>query len=149
MVVERRRPAPDTSLGYLWQLPAMILLDRLPSPMVAVHVDGTLVYANPAFEQLVGWDRSELDAETFEKLPALATTESADRSPLYTALRESAGHLVDLVHSDGSLVRTIVSTSVLLRQDDPLALVTFYDLTDQLWANGPDAAIPPAFLEPK
>jgi hypothetical protein len=37
---ERRRPDPDTALGYLERLPALVLLERLPVPVLAVQHDG-------------------------------------------------------------------------------------------------------------
>ena len=50
-------------------------------------------------------------------------------------MRANAGLLVDLVHHDGSIVRARMSKSALLRGDDPVALATFEDLTEQLWAD--------------
>ena len=40
------------------------------------------------------------------------------------------------MHADGSVVRAKMSKSALMRDDDPLALATFHDLTEQLWAQG-------------
>lgn len=48
-------------------------------------------------------------------------------------MRLHGGERVDLVHADGSTVRAWMSKSALLRDDDPVALVTFQDLTAQLW----------------
>jgi len=36
---------------------------------------------------------------------------------------------------DGSTVRAKMSKSALLRGDDPVALATFQDLTEQLWVD--------------
>jgi hypothetical protein len=44
--------------------------------------------------------------------------------------------LVELMHADGSVVRARMSKSAPMRDDDPLALATFHDLTEQLWAQG-------------
>ena len=40
------------------------------------------------------------------------------------------------MHVDGSTVRAKMSESALLRKDDSVALVTFQDLTEKLWAEG-------------
>jgi len=44
----RRKPAPSTPDGYLSELPALILLDRLPTPTLATGLDGVVIYTNPA-----------------------------------------------------------------------------------------------------
>jgi hypothetical protein len=50
----RREPPPSTPDGYLHELPALTLLDRLPTPMLATGLDGVLIYANPAFATMLG-----------------------------------------------------------------------------------------------
>jgi hypothetical protein len=51
---ERRRPSPSTPEGYLQELPALALLDRLAIPMLAVRLDGVLVHTNPAMATMLG-----------------------------------------------------------------------------------------------
>jgi hypothetical protein len=58
-----------------------------------------------------------------------------DESPV-SVVRKYADQLVELMHADGSVVRARMSKSALMRDDDPLALATFQDLTEQLWAQG-------------
>ena len=53
-----------------------------------------------------------------------------------SAVRGYANEIVSLMHADGSIVRAKMSKSALLREDDPLALATFEDLTEQLWDRG-------------
>ena len=43
--------------------------------------------------------------------------------------------IVELAHKDGSVVRALMSRSALMRTDDQIALATFQDLTEQLWAD--------------
>jgi len=43
--------------------------------------------------------------------------------------------LVELAHRDGSVVRALTSKSALMRADDQIALITFQDPTEQLWAD--------------
>jgi hypothetical protein len=49
----RRKPPPSTPDGYLHELPALILLDRLRTPMLATGLDGVLIYTNPAFATML------------------------------------------------------------------------------------------------
>src|SRR6202012_3308709 len=56
----RRRPSPSTPDEYLYALPALILLDRLPIPMLATGLDGVVVYTNPAFATMLGYRRDTI-----------------------------------------------------------------------------------------
>ena len=67
-------------------------------------------------------------AQLFRSVPT-------DESPV-SLVRKYADQLVKLVHADGSVVRARMSKSALRRDDDPLALATFQDLTEQLWVQG-------------
>lgn len=67
------------------------------------------------------------------KFSQLFTTLPTDQSSPVSVMRLHGGELVELVHADGSTVRAWMSKSALLRDDDPVALVTFQDLTAQLW----------------
>ena len=55
-----RRPATQAPIDYLAGLLSDQLLDRLPVPILAVHQDGTVVHANVAFHQMLGYQRSAL-----------------------------------------------------------------------------------------
>ncbi|MDV7087700.1 PAS domain-containing protein [Rhodococcus opacus] len=126
---ERRRPDPDTALGYLERMPALVLLARLPVPVLAVQQNGVVVYANPAFERMLDYPPNEIGSHS---IGDLVQTASPGPSAV-TELRESAGKLVALAHRDGSTVRAFVSESVLGRRDDPVTLVCFHDVTESLW----------------
>jgi PAS domain S-box-containing protein len=129
---ERRRPRPETPIGYIQGLPAKVVLDRLPVPVLVVHEDGTVVYANLAFEELLGYERHDMTDRAAE---VIFTDLGADTSAT-SLLRQKAGSVVELAHTDGSAVRAVVSDSALLRDDDPVVLVAFHDVTEQLWAHG-------------
>lgn len=126
---DRRRANPDTALGYLDRLPALVLLARLPVPVLAVEQDGAVVHANPAFERMLGYPADQVRDRT---IGDLLQTVAPGRSAV-AELRESPGKLVALEHRDGSTVRALVSKSVLERRDDPVTLVCFHDVTEQLW----------------
>ena len=93
-ITERRRhPPPRTLDGYLHELPAWILLDRLPTPMLATGLDGVLIYTNPAFATMLGHPGTT--TLTGQPLPALLAGYSADpgaRLCHRTARRRHRGH---------------------------------------------------------
>lgn len=126
---DRRRANPDTALGYLERLPALVLLARLPVPVLAVERDGAVVHANPALERMLGYPADQIRGAA---IGDLVQTVAPGRSAV-AELRESAGKLVALGRRDGSTVRAVVSRSVLERKGDPVTLVCFHDVTEQLW----------------
>ncbi|WP_217158118.1 PAS domain-containing protein [[Mycobacterium] fortunisiensis] len=118
-------------MALLQNMPALVMLERFPVPVLAIAEDGTVLFANTAFGEMVGRDADAVTdmpfAEVFHSLPADGSAVSV--------MRANAGLLVDLVHRDGSIVRARMSKSALLRGDDPVALATFQDLTEQLWVD--------------
>jgi PAS domain S-box-containing protein len=116
----------------LSELPALIVLERFPVPVLAVAEDGSVIFANGAFGEMVGRSVDEVAASTFR---TIFHTVPTDESVL-SVLRAQAGLVVQLQHRDGSVVRARMSKSVLLRGDDPLALATFQDVTERLWSDG-------------
>jgi PAS domain S-box-containing protein len=132
--VERRRPDGQdgqTPMALLKELPALVVLERFPVPVLAIAEDGTILFANGAFAEMLGYSAEAVRAlkfrEIFHTLPA---EESA-----VSVVRAHADLIVELVHEDGSIVRARMSKSVLLRGDDPVALATFQDLTERLWVD--------------
>ena len=129
--VERRRNG-QTSLSpmaTLKQLPALVLLERIPVPVLAIAKDGALVFANSAFSEMVGRAPEDVVSLQFDEIFHLPlSTESA-----VTVLQSLANEVVELAHRDGSSVRALMSRSALIRADDNIALATFQDLTEQLW----------------
>jgi PAS domain S-box-containing protein len=130
-VVERRRNGSpgDSPMDVLTRLPAVVVLERLPVPSLAIARDGIIMFANTAFEEMVGYRRDQLAGlafpETFCTVPAeLVALSGAD------AL---ANLVVELRHREGWTVRARMSTSALMRWDDPVVLVTFENLTERLW----------------
>ncbi|WP_319452616.1 MULTISPECIES: PAS domain-containing protein [unclassified Mycobacterium] len=132
---ERRRATPPTEVsGYLRALPALLLLDRIPTAMLGVGLTGDIVYANPACADMLG----HADAEAVPRLhlPELLVGH-LDRSPgdCVASLR-FAESIVSWNHADGHVIRTTVSAPLLLRKSDPLVLIGMMDVTDWLWAGG-------------
>jgi PAS domain S-box-containing protein len=129
--VERRRNArTDLSpMATLEQLPALVVMERIPIPVLAIANDGALVFANSAFSEMVGRPREDIVSMKFDEIFYLPLTEES----AVTVVQSLANEVVELAHQDGSSVRALMSRSALIRADDDIALATFQDLTEQLW----------------
>jgi PAS domain S-box-containing protein len=128
----RNRPAGQSAIEILRQLPALVVLDRLPVAALAVAGDGAIVFGNKACAEMLGYTQDELTSMQFRELfTALPPETSA-----VAAIRAFAGVIVELKHRDGSPVNARMSKSALQRDDDPVALATFQDLTEQIWVEG-------------
>jgi PAS domain S-box-containing protein len=131
VTVERRRgeKSSQSPAALLRELPALVVLERIPVPVVAIAHDGTILFANPAFAEMLGYDEATIISLQFEQIfHTLPLDESA-----VSVVRAHADLIVELRHLDGSTVRAKMSKSALLRGDDPVALATFQDLTEKLW----------------
>jgi|ERR1700760_2599687 PAS domain S-box-containing protein len=131
--VDRRRTAEASRspIEVLKELPALVLLERIPVPTLAVMQDGTIVFANTAFADILGRDPQEVVALRFHDI-FYGALETESVLELVDGL---ANMVVELAHKDGSTVRALMSKSALRRADDEIALATFQDLTEELWAN--------------
>jgi PAS domain S-box-containing protein len=129
--VERRRNGRtgQSPMATLKQLPALVVLERIPVPVLAIAHDGALMFANSAFSEMVGRAPEDVLSLTFDEIFHLPpTTESA-----LLVVQGLANMVVELAHRDGTSVRALMSRSALIRADDDIALATFQDLTEQLW----------------
>jgi hypothetical protein len=136
----RRRPPPPTPEGYLYQLPALVLLDRLPIPMLAIRLDGFVTYNNPAFATMLG-HRHDTLALIDQPLSTLLDGHSATPPrDCLAALCAAHNHdlLVDWLHAEGFPVRSVVSESVFVRATDQILLIGVTDMTEMMWAIHPD-----------
>ena len=116
-------------MATLKQLPALVVLERIPVPVLAIATDGALVFANSAFSEMVGREPADVVSLRFDEIFHLPlNTES-----VVTVVQSLANEVVELAHRDGSSVRALMSRSALIRADDDIALATFQDLTEQLW----------------
>lgn len=118
----------QSPLETLQQMPALVVLERLPVPVLAVSEDGTILFANAAFGAMLGYAVQDVLKMKFDDVFGVAPDDS-----VVSVVRAHADLLVELQHADGSTVRAKLSRSALLRGDDPVALATFQDLTEQLW----------------
>ena len=116
-------------MDTLKQLPALVVLERIPVPVLAIANDGALVFANSAFSEMVGRASDEVLTLTFDEIFDLQPS----TEPVVSIVQSLANEVVELAHRDGSSVRALMSRSALIRSDDDIALATFQDLTEQLW----------------
>ena len=130
-LVERRRNRQHSQspMTALTQLPAVVVLKRIPVPVLAIAHDGSILFTNTAFAEMVGREQDEVLSlrfhQIFHQVPA---SES-----LLSVVHALANLIVELAHKDGSIVRALMSRSALMRADDQFALALFQDLTEQLW----------------
>jgi PAS domain S-box-containing protein len=129
--VERRRNggSGDSAIDVLTRLPAVVVLERVPVPTLAVARDGIILFANTAFAEMLGYGQDGLAGlafrEIFHTVPAGAGALSG--------VEALANLVVELRHGEGWTVRARMSKSALMRRDDPVVLVTFENLTERLW----------------
>ena len=113
----------------LKDLPALVVLERIPVPVLAIGHDGDILFTNTAFAEMVGCEPEEVLSlrfhEVFHRVP--------ESESLLSVVHALANMVVELAHKDGSVVRALMSKSAALRADDQFALATFQDLTEQLW----------------
>ena len=128
--VERRRNGGSghAPTDILTRLPAVVVLERLPIPSLAMTRDGIILFANTAFAEMVGYQPDGLAGlafqEAFHTVPAALCALSG--------VDALANLVVQLRHCEGWTVLARMSKS-LMRRDDPVVLVTLEDLTERLW----------------
>jgi PAS domain S-box-containing protein len=126
----RSRASDDSPIEILTRLPALVVLERIPVPTLAVGRDGIILFANTTFAEMVGYQQDSLAGlafpEIFDTVPAAAVTAPFEVDAL-------ANVVVQLRHSEGWTVQARMSKSALMRRDDPVVLVAFENLTERLW----------------
>ena len=129
--VERRRngSSGDSPTDILRRLPAVVMLERIPVPTLAMARDGIILFANTAFAEMVGYKQDGLAGLAF---PEIFHTVPAEVAAL-SGGDAVANLVVQLQHSEGWTVRARMSNSALKRSDDPVVLVTFENLSERLW----------------
>ena len=97
-MLERRRSGQvgQSPIAKLDQLPALIVLDRIPVPALAVGEDGGVLFVNSSFADMLG--------HTVETLRSLTVREiflnvPSSKDGLVSAIRERDEHIVELMHA--------------------------------------------------
>jgi PAS domain S-box-containing protein len=127
--IERRRTSGDSPMDILTRLPAVVVLERIAVPSLAMARDGIILFANAAFAEMVGYRQDGLAGLAF---PEIFHTVPAAVGAL-SGVDALANLVVELRHCEGWTVRARMSKSALMRSDDPVVLVTFENLTERLW----------------
>jgi PAS domain S-box-containing protein len=129
--IERRcnGSSGDSPMDILTRLPAVVVLQRIAVPSVAMARDGIILFANTAFAEMVGYRQDSLAGLAF---PEIFRTVPAALCAL-SCVDALANLVVELQHCEGWTVRARMSKSALMRRDDPVVLVTFENLTERLW----------------
>ena len=108
-------------MDILTRLPALVLLERIPVPSLAMARDGIILFANTAFAEMVGYGRTAYrgwrSLRSSIPVPAAVCALSG--------VDALANLVVELRHCEGWTVRARMSKSALMRRDDPVVLVTF------------------------
>ncbi|ORA79443.1 histidine kinase [Mycobacterium malmoense] len=113
----------------LKQLPALVALERIPVPVLAIGDDGSILFTNTAFAEMLGYEPDEVLTLRFHQIFHQAPASES----LLSVVHALANMVVELAHKDGSVVRALMSRSAVMRADDQFALAVFQDLTEQLW----------------
>jgi PAS domain S-box-containing protein len=131
--VERRShgSSSDSPTDILTRLPALVVLERLPVPTLAMGRDGIILFVNTAFAEMVGYEQDALAGSAFPEI--FQTAPNGDAA--FSGVDAVANLVVDLRHREGWTVRARMSKSAMMRRDDPVVLVTFDNLTEQLWVD--------------
>jgi PAS domain S-box-containing protein len=133
--VERRRNPQysQSPMATLEQMPALVVLQRISVPVLAIAYDGSILFTNTAFAEMVGREPDEVLSLRFHQIFHWVP---ASESLLSAAVHALANTVVELAHKDGSIVRALMSRSALMRERDQFAIAVFEDLTAQLWEGG-------------
>lgn len=130
LVDRRHGTSGDSPMDILTRLPALVVLERIPVPSLAMARDGIILFANSAFAEMVGYQRDTLVGLVFPAVFRVPATLFA-----LSGVDVLTNLVVELDHCEGWTVRARMSESALMRRDDPVVLVTFQDLTERLWTD--------------
>jgi PAS domain-containing protein len=72
LVIEFGRQPGQSAMTILKQLPAVVVLERIPVPVLAIAQDGTVLFANTAFSEMVGRASEEVLSLKFDEIFHLA-----------------------------------------------------------------------------
>ena len=114
----------------LKQLPALVVLERIPVPVLAIADDGSILFTNTAFAQMVGCDPDEVLALRFHEIFHQAPQSESSLS-LFRACPGEHGRRVGAQgRLGGPGVDEQVGGDARRRQ---IRSRGFQDLTEQLW----------------
>jgi hypothetical protein len=118
-------------MDVLTGLPAVVVLERIPVPTLAMARDGIILFREYGVCGDGGSPAGRVGGvgffEIFDTVPAAVGA--------LAGVDALANLVVELRHCEGWTVRARMSKSALMRRDDPVVLVTFENLTERLWTD--------------
>jgi PAS domain S-box-containing protein len=127
----RRRPASKADV-VLHELPARIVLDCLPTPIIVAKSNGITAYANPACAALLGHKRpARLKGQPLPDL--LVGHAKTPPQHCVELLRATQNTVTEWFHADGYPITALASGSILRRAKELLVLVSIVDITKWRW----------------
>jgi PAS domain S-box-containing protein len=103
-------------------------LERIPVPAIALADDGSVLFANAAFAEILGCSRDAVTAMSYEELLHALPTEET----LFGVARLCAETIGDLQHLDGSTIFAKMTKSAVIRRAGAVAIATFDQLVERL-----------------
>ena len=114
-----------------------MLLDRLRVPMLAIGLDGIVVYHNSAFGKMLGHG-PDVTLVGYG-LPALLDVHpTTPPSDCVKIIRAAGQVVVEWHHSEGFPIRSVISETLFFRASDEILLIGITDITELLWATPPE-----------
>jgi PAS domain S-box-containing protein len=111
------------------QMPALVVLERMQVPVLALTSDGAIAFSNWAFAEMIGHTPEMVMSLKFRQI--FQTLPEPDS--LITDVQTHTDLFVELIHLDGSIVQAKMSKAVLGCDEPQVALAMFHDLTEQFW----------------
>jgi PAS domain S-box-containing protein len=121
-----RRPS-DSAIAESRQTPTLPLLEECSVPVIAVAGDGTVVFANTAFADVLGCSRDAVTSMSFEDISSAMTTEET----LFAVARLRADIIGSLLPLEGTTFFAKISKSAILDGADSVAIATFEELMER------------------
>jgi PAS domain S-box-containing protein len=123
-----RRNSAELLQGH----PADLLLNRLDTPTIVIALDGTVVYANPACERMLGYHTScTLEGQA---LPSLLVRQSETPAHACIEMLRDPELVTNWNHSDGYPIATLASDPMLFDSTETMLMVSLTDVSDRVWA---------------
>jgi PAS domain S-box-containing protein len=116
-------------MAALQRLPALVALEQIAVPVLAIGYDGSILFANTAFADMMGYGPDEALSLRFEQV----FLHAQESDSVLATVHALANMVVEMVHKDGSVVRAMMSNSATMQVDDQFVIAAFQDLTEQLW----------------